>query len=49
MTTELAKAALVFLGRADIKGAEAPTFMQVCAALDAAANPKPVEKGETKK
>lgn len=48
ITPELARAALVFLGRTDIKGAEAQTFMQVAAALDALANPKPAPKPAAK-
>jgi hypothetical protein len=35
MTKELAQAALQFLARVDLKGAEAPALMQVCAALQA--------------
>lgn len=42
MTPELANAALVFLSRTDIKGAEAPTFMQVATMLEAIARRAPV-------
>lgn len=48
MTPELAKAALVFLGRADLKGGEAPTMMAVLHALDAIANPKPEQQKPAK-
>ena len=41
MTPELAKAALVFLSRADMKGAEVDAFMQICRALHELANPEP--------
>jgi hypothetical protein len=34
MTADQAKQALQFLARVDLKGAEAPLFMDVCAALD---------------
>lgn len=48
MTPEIAKAALVFLGRVDLKGSEAPTFLQVCTALDAMANPRPAPEKPAK-
>jgi hypothetical protein len=35
MTPELAQAALTFLMRTDIKGAEAETFLRVCMAIKA--------------
>lgn len=41
MDAELAKAALVFLGRADLKGGEVPAFISVVQALEVDANAKP--------
>ena len=38
MTPELARAALAFLTRCDLKGGEAPMFMAVATALDQIAN-----------
>jgi hypothetical protein len=42
MHPDLAKAAMAFLSRVDLKGAEAPVLMQVLTALDAFANPQPL-------
>ena len=42
MHSDLAKAALLLLARADLKGAEARVFMQVWAALEELANPQPL-------
>lgn len=42
MHPDLAKAALVFLHRTDLKGAEATAFLQVVQALEAIANPPPL-------
>ena len=39
MTPELARVALVFLARVDLKGAEAPALVQLAEALDRIANP----------
>ncbi len=39
MTPELARVALVFLARVDLKGAEAPALVQLAEALDKIANP----------
>ena len=39
MTPELARLALVFLARVDIKGAEAPALVQLAETLDKIANP----------
>ena len=41
MTPELARAALVFLSRCDLKGHEAPTLVAVATALDKIANELP--------
>ena len=41
MTPDLAKAALQFLGRTDLKGAEALVFLHVVQALEAIAIPPP--------
>ena len=46
MHPDLAKAALVFLSRSDMKGAEATAFMQVVQALEALANPPPLPPAE---
>lgn len=42
MHPDVAKAALVFLARVDLKGNEAPVLMQVVAALEGFANPPPM-------
>ena len=42
MDQNLAKAALIFLGRAELKGAEADVFMQVVNALQALIAGEPV-------
>lgn len=41
MTPEQAKAAQIFLSRADLKGMEVPAFHEVMSALEAIANPAP--------
>lgn len=41
MTPDLAKAAMVFLARTDLKGNEVPVFMQIVHALEVAANTPP--------
>ena len=46
MHPDIAKAALVFMARAQMQGNEAPTFMQVVAALEALANPAPLPAPE---
>ncbi len=43
MTPEIARAALVFLARVDLKGAEAPMLVQVAEALDKFANSPSIE------
>lgn len=42
MTPEVAKAALIFLSRTDLKGAEVQAFVQVCQVLETLANPAPM-------
>ena len=41
MTPEQARAALVFLSRAQLTGVEAVSFLEVCRAVEAVANPPP--------
>ena len=41
MTPELATAALTFMARATLQGAEVDAFMKVCQALHELANPEP--------